>query len=403
MEPSQVSAAQWQSFEMRMRQRRATRLVIRAQAALEQGLVTDAAAALDEARGLDSSTPDLETLMATLPSPAAVDVPLVTETLLLETETLPLETETPVEESIVTTTGRRTPGWIAVAAALALIGSGLVAWGVVRLSPRLTPPTTSTAASSVPAAIPEQPIAATTGRADTPVAPAAASSSPAADNMREVEAPAPKDPAANRADVVEATGHDTEPPVVPASRPVTPPPPLPSVAPSTPETPHTEPEPVRDLPATERVTVALPEAAPAPPPPVAAAPPDVSVPSPVVAPPVAPAPAEAPRVDDAPLVRRVLAQYESAYSSLDVSAAKRVWPSVDTFALARAFDGLAMQRISLGECHVLLNGPTARADCRGSAQWTPKIGGGTRSGSRSWAFNLRKTDGQWRIVDATAR
>ena len=59
--PSQVSAAQWQSFEMRMRKRRATRLMVRAQASLEQGLVAEAEAALEEARTLDSS-PEIEAL-----------------------------------------------------------------------------------------------------------------------------------------------------------------------------------------------------------------------------------------------------------------------------------------------------------------------------------------------------
>jgi hypothetical protein len=67
-----VSTAQWQSFEMRMRQRRASRLVARAQVALQEGLVADAEAALQEARTLDSATPDLETMRAQIAPPSPV-------------------------------------------------------------------------------------------------------------------------------------------------------------------------------------------------------------------------------------------------------------------------------------------------------------------------------------------
>ena len=377
MATSQVSAAQWQSFEMRMRQRRVSRLVVRAQAALEQGLVADAATALEEARGLDSSTPDLATLMARLPSPEpAADLVLIPET--------------PFDEPIVSSPERRSTGWVVVAASLAILGT-LVTWGVVRLSPVLLPPTRSSSASSLaPAAVPEPPIAATTGRADALATPAAPPSAPAVDaptaSALPDTGPSAKNPSANRVDAADFDRHDADPAVLPGSRPVTPAAPSVGIAPPAPEAPRTEP--VRDVPAAERIDIALPE--PPPPAPVAASTSEVSVPAPVVAAPVVPEPAEPPRVDEGLLVRRVLSQYESAYSSLDVSAAKRVWPSVDSYALARAFDGLAMQRISLG-------------DCRGSAQWTPKIGGSTRSGSRTWAFDLRKADGQWRIVDVTMR
>ena len=396
MATSQVSAAQWQSFEMRMRQRKAARLVVRAQAALEHGLVADAAAALDEAQGLDSSTPDLATLMARLPSPApAADLPLVVAA--------PFEEPEPV----VSQTGHRAPGWIAVAASLAIIGS-LAGWGVTRLSPGLlapstssatSPPTTASVTSHEPTAIPEPPIAATTGRADALSAPAALN--PTANTVQEVDAPvATVQDLPARVDVDGSPARDAEPAVVPVSRATTTAASVLGDAPPPPEAPRAEA--IRELPAPER-SIALPEAAAPPPAPVATPTSDISVPAPVVAAPVAPEAAEPPRVDDTPLVRRVLSQYESAYSSLDVSAVKRVWPALDTFALARAFDGLAMQRVSLGDCRVSLNGPTARADCRGSAQWTPKIGGGTRSASRSWSFDLRNTDGQWRIVDVTMR
>jgi hypothetical protein len=128
----------------------------------------------------------------------------------------------------------------------------------------------------------------------------------------------------------------------------------------------------------------------------------ITAPPPVV-PVVAPPPSSPERVDETPLVRRVLSQYEAAYSALDARAAKRVWPSLDARALSRAFDGLQSQHVSLGNCNVAITSAGARADCRGSAEWTPKVGGGKRTESRNWSFDLRKTDGQWRIMDATVR
>jgi tRNA uridine 5-carboxymethylaminomethyl modification enzyme len=48
---SHISTAEWQSFELRMRHRRAQRCLLRAEVALEAGFPGDARAALDEARG----------------------------------------------------------------------------------------------------------------------------------------------------------------------------------------------------------------------------------------------------------------------------------------------------------------------------------------------------------------
>lgn len=61
---SHTSTHEWQSFEVRMRLRRAQRCVLRCEVALGAGFVADARDALDEARRLDSSTPTLEELQA---------------------------------------------------------------------------------------------------------------------------------------------------------------------------------------------------------------------------------------------------------------------------------------------------------------------------------------------------
>jgi hypothetical protein len=109
-----------------------------------------------------------------------------------------------------------------------------------------------------------------------------------------------------------------------------------------------------------------------------------------------------PRADNAD-IRRTLARYEAAYTDLDASAARAVWPSVDQRALARAFEGLAAQRIALNDCDVLVTGLTARATCSGAATWTAKVGGVQRSEARHWAFELKNQAGSWQIVRAETR
>lgn len=111
----------------------------------------------------------------------------------------------------------------------------------------------------------------------------------------------------------------------------------------------------------------------------------------------------APAVDETARVRAVLARYASAYSALDAAAAHTVWPTVDQRALARAFSGLASQNLSLGRCDVALLGTTARAECAGTATWTPRVGGGLKTQSRRWNFELRNTGNTWQIVRAETR
>jgi len=116
--------------------------------------------------------------------------------------------------------------------------------------------------------------------------------------------------------------------------------------------------------------------------------------------PVAPA---APLRDERLAIRTALNRYEAAYNRLDVEAVHSVWPTLDQRALARAFDSLTAQRVSLQNCSVDVDGSTARANCSGNAAWTPKIGGGERSAARKWMFDLNESDGAWRIVHVQAR
>jgi hypothetical protein len=102
-------------------------------------------------------------------------------------------------------------------------------------------------------------------------------------------------------------------------------------------------------------------------------------------------------------IRGVLDQYASAYSRLDAAAASAIFPGVDQRALARAFEGLSSQKVSLGACDVRLAIETAIVDCAGTATWTPKIGGGTRTEPRRWQFRLRDVSGGWQIVAVKVR
>jgi hypothetical protein len=102
-------------------------------------------------------------------------------------------------------------------------------------------------------------------------------------------------------------------------------------------------------------------------------------------------------------VRATLLRYESGYSRLDVNAVTAVWPAIDRRALARAFEGLSSQEVTLGSCEVRIVGESAIADCAGSATWTPKVGGRSQKQARRWQFRLRNAEAGWQIVSATVR
>jgi hypothetical protein len=129
-----------------------------------------------------------------------------------------------------------------------------------------------------------------------------------------------------------------------------------------------------------------------------------ALPAPDAAPAAAvPAATPPPAMADDDRIRAVLRRYESAYSALDAAAAVTVYPAIDRTALARAFSGLAIQRVSLGRCDVRVTGSIATADCAGNATWTPKVGGGSHTQARRWRFDLRRTGTDWLIARATVR
>jgi CheY-like chemotaxis protein len=103
--------------------------------------------------------------------------------------------------------------------------------------------------------------------------------------------------------------------------------------------------------------------------------------------------------DDERGIYQVLQQYERAYERLDVNAARAVWPSLNTRALARAFDGLKEQALEFSHCRVALESREATAICGGRASYVPRVGHQTaRTEPREWTFHLRKVDQEWLIA-----
>lgn len=153
------------------------------------------------------------------------------------------------------------------------------------------------------------------------------------------------------------------------------------------------------------------EVAPTPPPPSASAVVASVAPNPTsvaLVPSTVPAAARAleprARANEETRVTQVLDQYARAYDQLDVRAARKVWPTVDERALARAFASLASQDVSFDNCNVSVSGPTATASCRGHATYVGKIGSrDRRTEARQWTFQLRRdANDAWQIERAQA-
>jgi hypothetical protein len=430
-----------------MRQRRIDRLIARADTAIAEGRPADAREPLEELELLDPRSPQLAELRAQANAPVVQPVG--------DLDLRPAS-EVPQEPS-----ARRRWPWVTAAMLAIGVGAWFAAPGIrvpdalrAAIAPDPTPsvpvttavedvassslppvqvavddvPATSTVAEPPPAEGTDESAAAsavppvtTSTPIDVSTAPAAVSEEnralpepPQTGAASESERPAPPTPRAEDAPTrAEPTVARTEPqrtePAPRRTEPAAVREPTDSRSESTlartePTTGRLDPVPaVSAPPRLPEVTSPLPpktapERSIAPPPTVAA--PAPAAPATSSASEAAP-PARA-AADDAG-VRSTLAQYESAYSRLDVDAARAVWPGLDRRALARAFDGLSAQRIDLGTCDVRLVAETAMAECRGSATWTPKVGGGSHTQQRRWQFRLRQAPSGWQIVSAMVR
>lgn len=358
------SSPQWQSFEMRMRNRRAERCLERAHVALEAGRLDDSTEAFEEAQQLNPAGAGMLEFAQQL-SAAKAPVP--------------------------PTPDRRLRRFAAIAAILLAL-SGWIGWWTFHRPGEMPRAAQSRAdirlGTDAPAdKLPAQQ-ASTVADLQIPEAPApatlptiSATRDPAVLNRAPVERPALDPPSNADAGSTGTAGLDV------AARKT-------ESAPSPREIAARPPDP---LPATEFVL-----------------PPSTTVPSAPAAPPLspvnsrastatAPVPPAATPSDQRPAIRATLGRYEAAYSALDVAAVQAVWPALDQRALARAFGSLASQRVSLENCNVDVDGGSARANCSGTAAWTPKVGGGLRTTARNWVFDLSQSEGTWQIVRVQAR
>ena len=395
---SHTATQEWQSFEMKMRRRRLERCVLRASVALEAGVLEDAAEALDEARRLDPNEITVQELagqlaaaragVATVPGdflPAmAADVPSGRSRVAAGMAALSLVLLSGLGGWWWTSSRAQAPRPSAAAVEPAVSADKPTPFVAPASAPSVRISETAVTVPVVTGEVPRnrdtEPVA-TTGSPGVRTAAGAAPAAPApAEVQQREEAPiVDSSPAQLSAPAPEYAARPMLGGTVPGNK-IDP-------APLPPEPPAAAPPAATIVTATEGIVApadAIRIAAPPPPQPAA--------------PPVA---ATAPA--DEQIIRGVLGRYEAAYSRLDAAAASTVWPGVNQRALASAFQGLASQSISLGRCDVRVNGPTALAQCTGSAQWTPKVGGGAQRAARQWRFDLRNNGGTWVITQATAR
>jgi hypothetical protein len=358
---SHTTTGEWKSFEQRMRRRRAERLLLRADVAAEAGCIEDAEAALAEARRLVPTLPNIADVERRIHDAVA-----------------------PPSERAASRY-RRQVYW-SIAAALVI----LVVRGVWQASHTQRLPAHNVAAA-VPAA-----------------APAVGDSSAAAARVGVVveRVPVMTTIGAPVATTIGTSGHslsDASDPAIESAAPTSVPtatyPAVEAAADrSAPLASSATAESVAELPAESLQPVS--DVAPH----TTSAPPLLNLGQPVATAPSVPTSGGTTRSTvppDETLVRRTLGRYAAAFSNLDADAAHAVWPAVNRGALARAFDDLESQHVSLGDCRVDVTGARARAACLGSATWAPKVGSGTpRTEPRSWQFELAKKGADWQIVSA---
>jgi hypothetical protein len=436
-----------------MRRRRIERCVLRAGAAFDEGIFDAALEAIEEAAHLDPYDESIKALAAkirigsaappppapsidriTLMAPAVetVDIPILDPfevpidpfEVPIDPFELPLEEASTVEEDVgvVEDRGRGTRTWLAAAAALILL-SGVGGWMWTRSRvDATTPPAAMSAAVHAPVASTASPGISPAPAVDPAVTPAEPTVSPQLVGDTIAQAVVQTSAGTTGAPTLPLPGPVVDPlltaaanstpqprlgevPTLPANAPVERAlADAPAAAPSAPTIPavsavstdiRTATPDAPDVPAIESAALRAPIGE------HVASSPIASTTAPAAAPPAA-TPVASPASDER-AIRASLTRYEAAYNRLDAAAAGSVWPSVDRRALARAFEGLVSQTVSLGDCVIAVTGPTARVECLGRARWTPRVGGGPQSAPRRWRFALRNERGDWLITDAEVR
>ena len=350
-----TSTGEWKSFEIRMRRRRAERLVVRAEAAADAGCFDDARNSLHEARRL---APDLPQLISAEQSIQAL-------------------------QSAAQLKGRPRRRDVSLYTAIAVLligGTAGAVWMAHRTAAEPAPATQSVAPPAIeaplaaptagprPVIVDRQPVTVT----ETPLTPTRPA--PTDIEAEQLLQPVQEQPISERP--------ISEPPHAPAA--------VPAVVPHQDERDETSVAAMTTIPAGDIAT----------PPGSASISPVVSVPVDATPSATTAAVNNTPSADNV-LVQRTLDRYATAYSRLDAYAAQQVWPSVNREALARAFGDLSLQHVSLGNCQIDVHGQAAHAACAGTATWAPKVGGREpKTEARNWRFELAKAGTAWQIVSA---
>jgi hypothetical protein len=102
-------------------------------------------------------------------------------------------------------------------------------------------------------------------------------------------------------------------------------------------------------------------------------------------------------------VRDLLGEFQAVYGRLDAAGAKKLWASVDERALARAFENLESQRLTLDGCRIQLGTTRALATCNGLTTYVGKLGGREQSRRSKWTFSLTKAGETWQIQTVEVR
>lgn len=431
-----TTTGEWQSFEIRMRHRRAERLALRAEIAAEAGCFDDARACLEEARSLAPGLAALSRIEQVLPpvsavpaGPFATRVDPVASAPLHGAQTMRAAQTVRAAESVRAPQSVCAPQSVRAAASVQA-GQSVRAAQSVRVADlrAANAPTRSHAVLVLPILA----VLLLSGAAgfllESRRTAAPVTATPAPGGVAQPSQPAVLDQSTGSPTAI-ATAPQVDPalsdqrardagpeppsPVATAGKPDNLESPL-SAIPRAPENAVPETALATDERAIPPVAPAAAAATPAPepiglvdtpallPPPVSNSKPVAPIPSPPVEPAPVARPTTPPAAEPAAdtLVRGALNRYAAAYSNLDVDAALQVWPGLNRAALARAFEGLAWQEVSLGECRVDVAAATAEATCAGTATWVPKVGAGRRTEPRTWTFALARTGTEWQIVRA---
>jgi hypothetical protein len=103
-------------------------------------------------------------------------------------------------------------------------------------------------------------------------------------------------------------------------------------------------------------------------------------------------------------IRILLEAYRQSYLHLDAVSTAKIWPGVDTAALARAFGTVSSQQLDFEKCAFDVSGQRAKALCQGSLHYVRRVGNATpQSRETSWAFELDRSSGRWLIDRVTTQ